>query len=305
MANLFSQIINRLNTEMLLRIGAVAGLLLALYTALGSPWFGQATNDPIAAMVGEEPIETADYIRALSALAADKEAVLTVADRKRVLNVLIDEELLVQRAAQLGIDKADPQVRKATVDAMIELVQMRSMAEYPSDTALKNYYEQHPFLLIPQPQIHARVWVARRVDFSGEAAFERYKILPASFENPVSLEDFATAQQAAEEKMRRLDLPDGFVPLQKMRDYIPAFLIDHIARMPENHFRFIEAPNGDIYLLKNLRKKQPARPSFEQVKEIVEREWRRDQADRAMTDYLKNLRYKSKVRILTDLEKTP
>src|SRR6185295_9100979 len=66
---------------------------------------------------------------------------LTDADRETVLNRLIDEEVLVQRAIALGLPAQDPTVRKQLVQAMIAQSLAQAAVADPSDDELKTYIE--------------------------------------------------------------------------------------------------------------------------------------------------------------------
>ncbi len=62
------------------------------------------------------------YERVLAALAADSRNPVDDADKRRLLDRLIDEELLVQRGLELGLASSDGAVRKAVAGAMIESI---------------------------------------------------------------------------------------------------------------------------------------------------------------------------------------
>lgn len=95
-----------------LAAGALLGLAAA-GAALLAPRAGPAAlPDDVVAVVNGAPVRSADYRRAVAALAADRRDPLGDADRRFVLERLVDEELLVQRALELGLARHDRRVRK-------------------------------------------------------------------------------------------------------------------------------------------------------------------------------------------------
>jgi hypothetical protein len=102
-------------------IGAVLGLALAMGSLLSRK------NDPpmpadAVAIVNGSPIREADLERAMAALAADRRDPLGAAERRLVLDRLVEEELLVQRASELGLDRRDRGLRSRLVTAMVDAV---------------------------------------------------------------------------------------------------------------------------------------------------------------------------------------
>ncbi|MBV1885648.1 MAG: SurA N-terminal domain-containing protein, partial [Parvibaculaceae bacterium] len=98
---------------------AAAGLAFAIWSALGSPLPSFEEGEVAIAYVNDVPITQEEYARALEAIRADATHTLTQNDKQRALDVLVREELLVQRAEQMGIVKTDRTIRKAIVDAMM------------------------------------------------------------------------------------------------------------------------------------------------------------------------------------------
>ncbi|MGI9325313.1 MAG: hypothetical protein ACR2PZ_08855, partial [Pseudomonadales bacterium] len=94
---------------------AVFGLGLALVGArVPRP---AEPSDATVLWVNERPITKAQLVYAEKRLAAGSSEVLREADRRSVTDLLIDEELLLQRAESLGVLKADPGIRKTIAQA--------------------------------------------------------------------------------------------------------------------------------------------------------------------------------------------
>jgi parvulin-like peptidyl-prolyl isomerase len=120
---------------------ALTGLVLALVGARPEPAVGVAGDTLVR--VNERPITNAQLDRAAQRLAAGGARQLTGAERQSLIRLLIDEELLLQRAESLGVLQADPGVRKAIVRATIDGVVEDFLAEPPEDQQLQQFYRQH------------------------------------------------------------------------------------------------------------------------------------------------------------------
>src|SRR5690606_22159228 len=80
--------------QILLGLGAALGLVLATAELLALGGTRSSLPSAAVASVGGTPIRRDDYERALAALASDRRTPLDDADRRHVLDRMIDEELL-------------------------------------------------------------------------------------------------------------------------------------------------------------------------------------------------------------------
>ena len=89
---------------LMLAAGALAGVLLAAVSLVRSDVVSEPTlGEDVVAVVDGRAIPRERYERALAAVAADRRGgALAPGDRQRVLERLVDEELLVGRAIELG-----------------------------------------------------------------------------------------------------------------------------------------------------------------------------------------------------------
>jgi parvulin-like peptidyl-prolyl isomerase len=121
--------------------GAVLGLVLggyALFTADGTATRTVPPED--VALVNNRPILQSDFVTQVQAEtgAAFKDA--TPADRRRVLQEMIDEELLVQRGLDVDLAASDPDVRSAMAAGVSLQVDAEVLASRPDEAALRAYY---------------------------------------------------------------------------------------------------------------------------------------------------------------------
>lgn len=135
----------------------VGASILGVMLALGASVDVDLGSDPSAvAIINGQPIEQAEYDRALVAVATDKRNPLTDEDRARVMARLIEEELLIQRGVEIGLVDRDRSVRGALVSAVIDHVLAPSESDPVSDEDLRAWYADNRDLFRLQPVLHVR-----------------------------------------------------------------------------------------------------------------------------------------------------
>ena len=125
----------------LMGFGAVAGLIMAaigLFTAKGTSTLLVPPED--VALVNQQPIVRSDFLTQLQTLYDVDYEHATPAQRRKVLDDMIREELFVQRGTELDVASADPATRMAMVSAVEQQAVTDAMTELPSDEKLLAYY---------------------------------------------------------------------------------------------------------------------------------------------------------------------
>lgn len=95
------------------------------------------------ALVNGEPILMSDFLKDTETLENKPFAETTPAERAHSLHVMIDQELLVQRALALGLPELSTEVRTALSDAVNAQVDAPVLASPPGDAELAAYYAAH------------------------------------------------------------------------------------------------------------------------------------------------------------------
>jgi len=123
---------------------AIIGLVLAgagLFAARGTSSLVIPPED--VAIVNQQPIARTDLLAQLRALYGEDPAEITPQQRRKALNDMIREELLVQRAKELDVASVDPDVRAAMVAAVEQSVAADAMIRQPGQAELRAYYQAH------------------------------------------------------------------------------------------------------------------------------------------------------------------
>ena len=124
--------------------GALAGLLMAgysLFTARGTSTLAVPAED--VALVNQQPISRSDYLLQLQTLFGVDFQHATAAQRRKVLDDMIREELFVQRGKELDVASTDPEVRAALVNAVELEIAADAVTSQPGEAQLRAYYAAH------------------------------------------------------------------------------------------------------------------------------------------------------------------
>lgn len=128
----------------MLALGALLGLVIAgygLFTAKGTRSHGVPPEAIV--LVNGRPILRSDFITQARTEFATPFAHCTTEQRRKVLEEMIAEELMVQRGLQIDLSSYDADVRAAMVAGVELEVTADVLAEQPSEPQLRDYYERH------------------------------------------------------------------------------------------------------------------------------------------------------------------
>jgi len=125
----------------LLALGALLGVVSGIQSARSNAPATSALPPGVAALVDGRPIRAQDAARAVAMLAGDRREPLSQAERARVLERLIDEELLVGSALARGMLASERSVRDAVTLAMVESVGAESASRAATPEELRATFE--------------------------------------------------------------------------------------------------------------------------------------------------------------------
>ncbi|MDB5458471.1 MAG: peptidyl-prolyl cis-trans isomerase [Caulobacteraceae bacterium] len=128
----------------MLACGAVIGLAIAgfgLFTAKGTAVKTVPPED--AALVNQKPIIVSDFVTQLQSEFGVPVAKATEAQKRKVLNDMINEELMVQRGLEIDLPGSDPDVRAALVGGVELQNSANVIAKQPTQAEMLAYYTQH------------------------------------------------------------------------------------------------------------------------------------------------------------------
>ena len=285
----------------LLLLGALAGLLIAALSALPAQRRDIDESGAIA-KINDRHIDRASFATAYQALLADKSKAPSDADRKLVLDRLIEEELLVQRGMEIGLLDGDAAVRKAIANAVIEFVMTQGGQAQFSEAALRSYYAANKHLFTPADRLQVERIFVRRVDANGmpigndESLMRRLDAVRAAL---LQGEAFGDVKNRLGDELLP-ELPRTMLPRLKMYDYLGPDLTEKAGRLPEGGISDAIAAGEGWHFLHIVRQQASAPPAFEDIRPQIIDALRRSSDDAALRNYLVWLKSRADIVLADD-----
>ena len=285
----------------LLLAGAAIGLALSAWGLLEKRVEGDGLSagslpSDQAAIVGDRVIRRVDYERMLAGVERDLRNPIDAATRRRVLERMIDEELLVQQALALGLASADRRVRGELVSGLVDSLVAEADGNAPSDSEIEAHYRANlDFFTRPgRLRVQALFFAAKRRDEPARERAEKARARLAAGD-PVEQVDklFGDPRVAA--------VPDALLPIAKLRDYLGPRVVAGLAELdPGVWSEPIEAAEG-VQLVRIVEHEAQDVPPFAEVKALVRQDLVRQRGDAALRRYLDTLRQEARIERNEDL----
>jgi hypothetical protein len=265
--------------EIVLAVGALLGLVAALVSMV-APTERALNFGSVVAYVNDAEILRADYDRAIALLQTDRRSALTPEDRRDVLERLIEEELLVQRARDMGLTDSDTSVRKLLIRTMLETVVAQG-GPMASDEELRAFFAANHDLFKSPPIVLVDRIVVRKTSPDVQ---EKLNTIRSSLTNPDLFAD--TKQKFSDDEI--MSLPTDPVPAAKLRDYVGAGAVEKILAMREGEISEVDSESSVEFFHLISRDETTAR--YEDVRDEVAARFARAQDEEALRHYLAGLK---------------
>lgn len=264
------------SSQIILVLGMLLGLAAALFSLVYNT---EQSGLPDAAMakVGERYISQEDYARAVAGVVADSGQTLSTAQRRRVLERLIDEALLLEYGLQQGLAHSDRRVRANLVSAVIEAKSVEAETRLITEDEARAFYADNRHYFKRAQQLQVELLLLESADGAD--------VMRAAWQNGVAVE-----QLQREYGARKLShVPDALLPLGKLQQLVGASLAEAAVAVPEEEISHLVAVQGKSYLI-HVKQRVDVAPAFAEVKSVVEAEMRRRGAEAAVRQALDSLR---------------
>lgn len=263
------------NPNKFLILSALLGFLGAFIFAIVDFNF-QSIDAP--ATVNGYPIDTKRFQAYLSAVESSRKFGLRSEDRLNVLNLLINEELLIQRAKDLGLIENDNEIRDVITSRMLNYIIEPLQNNTVDELSLKSFYESNIQMFANPDQYLFEEWI-----FNSE--FERSKLVELLEADNFFKPDFKY------KKTTNNWLPRSYVSFEKISDYLGSEKAQLLTEVEENNFILFsdyQRQDFSVYFLIDKISKPPR--AFQEIKDIVMIEYKKSQENEVIEDYLNNLR---------------
>jgi hypothetical protein len=137
--------VNVTRSMVLCAIGAVVGLAIAgvgLFSARGTATHNVPPED--IALVNQRPVLRSDFVTQLEGETGESFDQATRAEKLKVLDEMIREELLVQRGLELDFAETDQMTRNALAMAMDQQALAEATTSQPSEQQLREFFDKNP-----------------------------------------------------------------------------------------------------------------------------------------------------------------
>ena len=228
------------------------------------------------ARVGTQEISRDRYNEILNLV--DENNVNEISSNKKALirERLIDEELLLQKAIELGLIRKDSILKNNIVQVMLDYIVSSNQEPDPTNQELNEFFEKNLGLFSGTTSFKLKVFSFVRDTTKAEIAYQSLKK--------------GSLKQAESSSEELIILPQTFLSLQKIRDYLGPSILPTIKNLKKGEFTEIIEINNMSVIILCLDTFTESVPKFENIKNQVKGRYIKERDDRLVREYLKELR---------------
>ena len=267
-----------LNT--ILIIGLLIGISLAIFSSIQDINYG--SDNEWVARVGDVEISRAKYLLLVDGLNTDKRAPLREGDKSFVLERMIEEELLIQRAKDLGMFSTNTMIRGTIVQQMINMIISENSLEVISTSEIEEFYEKNKSFFTSADRLRLQqVYFSDEIEGSLERAQHLYKDL-------LEGKDVGNLKNKGDKSA--LDIPNTLMSLAKVREYVGPSLMQIAKELRPGQFTPPKRVAGGYKIIYLVDRKDALPPDFNEIRARVKSEYLKRRDDQALRDYLDKLK---------------
>ena len=272
---------NLLKHHYTLGFGLIIGILLATFTIVEK---NNISDQNWAAKIEDRLIPFERYEMQLEGLANDKRSPLTNEDREYVLERMIEEELLIKRAIDLGMLENNPMARGTIVQQMIKNIISEGSRTEPEEKELIKFFEENIGFFTKANRLRVRQVYFSQVDF-GDKVLEEAK---NAFTRLLDGENFE--QVALSGSNSPLKVPDTLMNLSKVREYIGPSLMREAQLLKPGQFSEPKKVSGGYKIIYLVDREDATQPDYSNIRSSVLSEFSKRRDDQSLRTYLDNLK---------------
>jgi len=291
----------------LLLAGAATGLALASFGLVEPRHADPDLPAEVAARVGERVIRRVDYERVLAGVESDLRGSVDEAMRRRVLERMIDEELLVQRALDLGLAAVDRRVRGELTSSLIDSIVSEADAEEPTAEEVARHYERNLDFFTRPGRLRVRTLYFAPRTAGRDVGRGAMGAEVARAQDPLERARTAAARLSAGEPWPAVEQaladpqisppPDVLLPPAKVRDYVGPTLLEVATGLEVGVWSEPIETGGGVRLVRVEEREAPSAPPLAEIEDLVRQDLVRRRGDEALRDYLDTLRAETPIEI--------
>ena len=265
----------------ILFIGLTLGALMAGFSVIQK---SNIVNYQWAAKIEDTSIPMEKYLVQLEGLAKDKRSPITQSDKEYVLERMIEEELLIKRALDLGMLDNNPMARGTIVQQMIKTIISENQRYEVTEEELKEFFEQNTGFFTKSSRLRIRQIYFSEEDFKELTFEESYKAYD------LLLEGKSFDEVSKFGSISALKIPNSLMTLSKVREYVGPSIMNIASSLAPGSFTQPIKVSGGYKIIYLLEKELADTPTFNRIKDSVLAEFLKRRDDNSLREYLDNLK---------------
>jgi len=284
--------------KVLLGLGAFLGLAFAMAGFLSPRDPRRALPADAVAVVNGEAVAREEYERAVAALTMDRRSPLASSERRHVIDRLVEEELLIQRALDLELVRRDRRLRGELVSVMVQSVVSEVAEVEPTEEEVAGFYTENRDYFTQPGRVRLRQIVvdASPDGIGAEAGLDRALAGRARLLAGEPFEHVRDDLGAVE----IAPLPDALLPPSKLREYLGPTAVRAVLELQPGGVSDPVRSAVAYHVLQLVEREVPRIPPLDEVEAEVRAEYRRRAGDRALRRYLEGLKRSADIRMAPD-----
>ncbi|MDP6181641.1 MAG: peptidylprolyl isomerase [SAR86 cluster bacterium] len=267
--------------QSILGIGLIIGILLA---ALAIVEKNNITDQNWAAKIEDQLIPYERYQMQLEGLAKDKRSPLTNRDKEYVLERMIEEELLIKRAIDLGMLENNPMARGTIVQQMIKNIVTEGSRTEPQENELIEFFQENIGFFTKANRLRVRQIYFSKDDF-GDEVVEKAKDAFIRLNKGENFEKVALSGSKS-----ALKIPDTLMNLSKVREYIGPSLMREAQLLKPGYSSAPNKVSGGYKIIYLVDREDATQPEYSNIRSTVLSEFLKRRDDQSLRKYLDNLK---------------
>ena len=265
----------------ILGLGLVIGIFLATLTIVEK---NNISDQNWAAKIEDQLIPFERYEMQLEGLANDKRSPLTKQDKEYVLERMIEEELLIKRAIDLGMLENNPMARGTIVQQMIKNIISEGSRIEPEEKELIEFFEENIGFFTKANRLRVRQIYFSQDDFGDRVLREAKNAFTRLLKGETFYQVTLSGSNSA------LKVPDTLMNLSKVREYIGPSLMREAQLLQPGQFSEPKKVSGGYKIIYLVDREDAAKPEYSNIRSSVLSEFSKRRDDQSLRTYLDNLK---------------
>ena len=261
--------------------GLVVGIFLATLTIVEK---NNISDQNWAAKIEDQLIPFERYEMQLEGLANDKRSPLTKQDKEYVLERMIEEELLIKRAIDLGMLENNPMARGTIVQQMIKNIISEGSRIEPEEKELIEFFEENIGFFTKANRLRVRQIYFSQDDFGDRVLREAKNAFTRLLKGETFDQVVLSGSNSA------LKVPDTLMNLSKVREYIGPSLMREAQLLKPGQFSEPKKVSDGYKIIYLVDREDAAKPEYSNIRSSVLSEFSKRRDDQSLRTYLDNLK---------------